>query len=131
MNDSGKGVLWFLGGCMAFTEAALGIIAGLSTEVDGKDIVIFCTVSLFLVLMALVLMFFRNPQLLIAQSKDLVPLALLDRIQGWEDPRLVQIVLNRLVNNDSEMIDDEDLEEEPLEMERKAFFDAMKQVEEA
>jgi hypothetical protein len=128
MNDSGKGVLWFLGGCMAFTEAALGAISSLSSDVEGKDIVLLCTVSLFLVLTALVLMFFRNPQLLIAQSKDLVPLALLDRIQGWEDPRLVQMVLNRLVSGGGETVDDEEAEEAPLEEDRKAFTDAMKQV---
>ena len=73
-------------------------------------------------------MFFKNPQLLIAQSKDLIPLALLERIQGWEDPRLVQIVLNRLVNISGETVEDEEAEEDPIDVDRKAYADAMKQM---
>lgn len=129
MNDSGKGVLWFLGGCMAFTEAAIGAIAGLSTNVKGENIVILCIAALFLVLTALVLMFFKNPQLLIAQSSDLIPLALLERIQGWEDPRLVQIVLNRLLAKGPEIEEEDEFDEVPTDIEREEYLDAMKALE--
>lgn len=129
MNKSGKGVLWFLGGCMAFTEAALGTIVKLSTSVKVEYVVVLCIVSLFLVLTALVLMFFKNPQLLIAQSSDLIPLALLERIQGWEDPRLVQMVLNRLINRDSVMKEEDEMEEISADIERNEYLDAMKALE--
>ena len=79
---------------MAFTQTVLSVIAGFADSVSGQDILLFCTVALLFILTALVLMFFKNPQLLIAQNADLIPLALLEKFDSWEDPKLVQHVLN-------------------------------------
>lgn len=129
MNDSGKGVLYFLGICMGVTELALGLIAKTSESVKAEYIMVLCAISLFFVLTALVLMFFKNPQLLIAQSSDLIPLALLDKIQGWEDPRLVKLVLDQLVARRQDIGEEEEQVEPPIGEARKEFMDALQKLE--
>ena len=90
---------------MAFTQTVLSVIAGFADSVSGQDILLFCTVALLFILTALVLMFFKNPQLLIAQNADLIPLALLEKFDSWEDPKLVQHVLNAIANKQESLVE--------------------------
>lgn len=94
---------------MAFTQTVLSVIAGFADSVSGQDILLFCTVALLFILTALVLMFFKNPQLLIAQNADLIPLALLEKFDSWEDPKLVQHVLNAIANKQESLVEQDDL----------------------
>jgi len=93
MNNSGRGVLWFLGSCLAMTQAAMSIVA---TSVDSPSEMIllgFALTALVVILCSLLWMFKRNPTLLVAQSKDVMPLELLKRLGTDLSPEALRDIL--------------------------------------
>lgn len=112
MSVSGKSVLWFLAGCMAFTDAVIGVVAGFTREVNAWYILAFAFLSLAVILVALVSMYWRNPQLLIAEQADLVPLAILEKVRAIQDPVLLKQVISGLIFSRFRTAQEESDEEE-------------------
>jgi len=62
MGKSGKSILWFLGGCLIFTEGTIAAIAKASSTISGGWILLFGFLSLAVVLTTLLIMFVRDQQ---------------------------------------------------------------------
>ena len=65
MNRSGKSVLFFLAGCMAFTDAVIGIVARTSSDANSVQLLVFGGICLLIIICALVSMYFKNPQFIL------------------------------------------------------------------
>jgi hypothetical protein len=89
-------VLIFLGTCLAFVEALVGVVARYDAQVSGVWILAFGTLNLLVVLGALLLMFFKNPQFLIAERRDLIPLHILQAIRDQDDPKLIEVLIKKV-----------------------------------
>jgi hypothetical protein len=93
MNSSGRGVLWFLGSCLAMTQAAISIVANSTDSPSVMTLLGFALLALVVILFSLLWMFMRNPTLLIAESKDVVSLELLKRLGTDLSPEALRDIL--------------------------------------
>ena len=95
MNKTGKTVLWFLAGCMAFTEAALTMTAKLN-DVKSAWVLAFGLLSLIAILTALVIMYKKDPAFLLAQSRDVTLLSLIKSMASQNSPELFKQLIEKL-----------------------------------
>lgn len=93
MNNSGRGVLWFLGSCLAMTQAAISIVASSADSPSEMMLLGFALTALVVILCSLLWMFERNPTLLVAESKDVMPLELLKRLGTDLSPEALRDIL--------------------------------------
>jgi len=96
MGKAGRSVLWFLGACMAFTQAVIGTVARAYTGIDGSWVLLFGFMCLTIVLTALVIMFVRNPAFITAERGDLVPLSLIQQVARGNNPELLKELLKSI-----------------------------------
>lgn len=130
-SQAGNSVLWFLVGCLALVETIIGVLGNQfkSSPYFGYWLLTFAFISLLVVLGALLIMFFKNPQFLIAEKDQLGLISYFQFLAANEDPELVKEVLsrfdpNRLVANEPLNIEsslDEDKEE--ISEEQQAISD--------
>lgn len=99
MNRSGKSVLFFLAGCMAFTDAVIGIVARTSSDANSVQLLVFGGICLLIIICALVSMYFKNPQFILAEEGHLIPLTVLEKITEIGDPKLVKGILFKLLSS--------------------------------
>ncbi|MEQ9299105.1 MAG: hypothetical protein RIF33_11095 [Cyclobacteriaceae bacterium] len=106
-SQAGNSVLWFLVGCLALVETIIGVLGNQfkSSPYFGYWLLTFAFISLLVVLGALLIMFFKNPQFLIAEKDQLGLISYFQFLAANEDPELVKEVLrrfdpNRLVANE-------------------------------
>ena len=93
MNNSGRGVLWFLGSCLAMTQAAISIVASLANSPSEMTLLAFALTSLVVILCSLLWMFWKNPTMLIAESKDLRSLELIKKLGTDLSPEAFRDIL--------------------------------------
>lgn len=89
-------VLIFLGTCLAFAEALVGVVARYEAQLSGIWVLAFGTLNLLIVLGSLLIMFFKNPQFLIAERRDLIPLRILEAIRNQDNPKLIEVLVKKL-----------------------------------
>lgn len=90
MNKAGRSVLWFLAGCLIFTQGITSIAANYGTPIAGEWLLVFGFASLLIVLSALFLMFKINPAFITAEHNDLVPLSLIQHVaSNTNNPKLL------------------------------------------
>ncbi len=89
-------VLIFLGVCLGFAEALAGVVGHLSPQVDGGWILVDGSFNLCVILFALLYMFHRKPEFLVAERGDVVPLRLVEVLSSLDDPGLAQDLLRCL-----------------------------------
>jgi hypothetical protein len=119
MNKAGKSVLWFLTGCLVFTQGIISIAANYSQPIDGGWLLLFGFCSLTVVLSILFLMFRINPAFITAERNDLVPLSLIQHVaSNTNNPRLlsqlIATISPEIWNNGGPDVDDEDPAETEL-----------------
>ena len=112
MNKAGKSVLFFLAGCMAFINAVIGTLTKISPNLTGIEILNYSFLSLLLVLLSLVLMYFKDPSFLLAQKDDVISLVLLKEIGRMKDVNLMKHAINQFTNSPSTEENNEIDEEE-------------------
>lgn len=122
MNKAGKSVLWFLAGCLVFTQGIITIATNYSTPIAGGWLLLFGFASLSSVLLVLFLMFKINPAFITAEHNDLVPLSLIQHVaSNTNNPKLLgQLITSispEIWNNGGPDIDDEteEIEAKPSE----------------
>ncbi len=93
MNSSGRGVLWFLGSCLAMTQAAISIVANSTDSPSVMTLLGFALLALVVILFSLLWMFWKNPTMLIAESKDLRSLELIKRLGTDLSPEAFRDIL--------------------------------------
>lgn len=71
MRISNSRPLVFLGTCLAFAETTLGALAGLA-DADATIVAVFAMASLGMVLLALVMMYWRDPAFLTLTGEQLL-----------------------------------------------------------
>ena len=117
--------LIFLASCLAFAEAALGVIAAI-TDVNPALIAGFAFAALVVVVAALVIMYWRDPAFLTLSGQQAFDLrrleALLERLPDQALPMLADYLSSsslRLVSNSEVMrerqvspVEEDDLEED-------------------
>lgn len=96
MGKAGRSVLWFLGACMVFTDAVIGVVAKTSTTVTGDALLMFGFASLLAILAALVAMFIRNPAFITAEKGQLIPLELIQSIARTSDPGVLRHLITQI-----------------------------------
>lgn len=130
-SQAGNSVLWFLVGCLALVETIIGILGNQfkSSPYFGYWLLAFGFLSLLVVLASLLIMFFKNPQFLIAEKDQLGLISYFQFLAANEDPELVKEVLrrfdlNRLVTGEPLDIENS-LDENPEEIseEQQAISD--------
>ena len=68
MKNAGRGILWFLGACLAMTQGTVALLAR-SDGPPETSLLLFAGGALAAVLAVLLLMFFHNPLMVTAQSQ--------------------------------------------------------------
>ena len=81
MSIQGKSVLWFLAGCLVFTNALIGTIGGTNENFWAGWLLIAGILSLGIVLMTLLYIFRVNPSFLIAEKEHVLSLAKIDLLR--------------------------------------------------
>lgn len=99
LGDSNTKPLVFLGTCLAFAEAALGTLAGF-TDADATIVAAMALASLGMVLLALVVMYIREPAFLTFTGQQALDLRMLQEIVGNLPPELVNYYLGSLIDPD-------------------------------
>ncbi len=122
MNKAGKSVLWFLAGCLVFTQGTISIAANYSSSIAGGWLLLFGFASLSSVLLVLFLMFKINPAFITAEHNDLVPLSLIQHVtSSTNNPKLLsQLIANispEIWKNGGPEVEDEadEIEENEIE----------------
>ena len=95
MRDGGTRPLLFLGTCLGFAETTLGMLASFAGT-DGTLAAIFALVSLFLVLSALVIMYWRDPAFLTFTSEQALDVRMLELLRDRLTPELLSDYVNSL-----------------------------------
>lgn len=133
MNKSGKSVLWFLGACLALTQVVVTAVATNVSYYDIQNILIYSFISLFLILAVLLIIFFKYPELLLAQSEDLVSLVMIkEAVKDMNADLAKEIIMSFSASNwvkpevdeveediEDELEDEITVGEEPIEVSDK------------
>ena len=96
MRGSSTRPLIFLGTCLAFAETALGILASL-TDANATVVAAFAVVSLGMVLLSLVAMYFREPAFLAFTGQEALDLRMLQSVVDRGSPELIRQYLDTLI----------------------------------
>ena len=97
MRDSSTRPLLFLGSCLAFAETTLGMLAGF-VGTNGTLAAIFALVSLGMVLLALVAMYFRDPAFLAFSSQQSLDLRIVQELR--DNPDTPSLYLEGVLSRD-------------------------------
>ena len=100
MGDSNTKPLVFLGTCLAFAESALGTLAGF-TDADATIVAALAMASLGMVLLALVVMYIREPAFLTFTGQQALDLRMLQEIVSNMPPEFVRSYLTSLIDQDN------------------------------
>ena len=97
MRDGGTRPLLFLATCLGFAETTLGMLASFAGT-DGTLAAVFALVSLGMVLMALVAMYFRDPAFLTFSSGQALDLRIIQELR--EQPDVLSLYLGGVLLRD-------------------------------
>ena len=97
MDRAGQSILWFLGACLAFSEALIAGVAGAYTDVEGSWVLLFGFLCLAVVLVALLVMFRINPAFITAERGDVVALTLIQQMSRDHGPDIFKRGLYTIV----------------------------------
>ena len=95
MRDGGTRPLLFLAACLGFAETTLGMLASFAGT-DGTLAAVFALVSLGMVLLALVAMYFRDPAFLTFSSQQALDVRMLELLRDRLTPELLSLYVHSL-----------------------------------
>jgi hypothetical protein len=135
MEKAGKSVLWFLGGCMVFTQVVISIVSKSYSNIGGGWILFFGFMCLLVVLTALIIMFVRNPVFITAERGDLVPLTLIQHVARNSNPELLRQLVTSISSSawligEVDAGEDEDTETEEAQL-MEEEIDEKEEIEDA
>jgi hypothetical protein len=99
LGDSNTKPLVFLGTCLAFAETVLGALAGFA-DTNATLVAGFAIVSLGMVLLALVLMYWRDPAFLTLTGQQALELRRLQEMVAKLPPELIRPYIRSLMVQD-------------------------------
>ena len=96
LGDSNTKPLVFLGTCLAFAESALGMLAGF-TDADATIVAAMALASLGMVLLALVVMYLKDPAFLTFTGQQALDFRVLQEILDKTPPEYLGSYLGSLM----------------------------------
>jgi len=128
-TKSATTVLWFLVGCLTFTETFLGFFLE-RTDVDPLPVLIIGVVALGLILGTLLLMYLREPAFLTLEGKDASKLTIILALIRGYGPALPTEIIRMIISGDVVKPVDEKLlaKGEPKEPELTSFEDELEKL---
>lgn len=89
-------VLVFLGSCLFFAEALVGVASAVDKQLSGIWVLAFGTINLVFVVGALLFMFWYKPEFLAAERGDVVLLRAIEAVISHKDPKLVRELIQNI-----------------------------------